>query len=392
MAIASIEAHYVEIPLPGDFHPSWVPGLTQRHNRCLLVQVHDEVGHTGIGAGTVFEPRQAELGAYLMVDLIGRFLLGADPFEIERHARLVTRFGLMLGGRPWPLECALWDLMARISGVPLYKLLGGARERIRTYLSFGESLQTRDLAARLEAIDARLEDGFRAFKLRSRSERYRDDVRMMEAVRAHVGDEIALMVDCNQGWNLSPLGAEWSYEEARELCRAASRLGFLWVEEPRHRFDLGGLARLCAEVEVTIAGGELNQGLHEFEMLIDGDCLDKLQPDACLAGGTLMVRKVAALCEARGKGFSPHTWTNGIGLLHNLHIACGVPNCDLLEYPYEEPGWVPDARDALLRDPPRPVDGVLAVPQRPGIGCEIDPEALERWGRSLSRVSGSGRG
>jgi L-alanine-DL-glutamate epimerase-like enolase superfamily enzyme len=207
----------------------------------------------------------------------------------------------------------------------------------------------------------------------------------MEAIRAHVGDEVDLMIDCNQGWNLSPLGAEWSYEEAREFCLAAQGLGFRWVEEPRHRFAFEELSRLCRDVEITIAGGELNQGLHEFEVLLERGCLDKLQPDVCLAGGTLMARKVAALCEVRGKGFSPHTWTNGIGLLHNLHLACGVPNCEILEYPFEEPGWVPEARDAMLLDPPRPKGGVLEVPQRPGIGCDLDPEALERYGEKLTK-------
>ena len=384
MTITRIEATYLEIPLPADFHPSWVPGLAMQHNRCMVVEVHDDSGHTGVGAGTVFEQRQAELGAYVAADAIGRFLIGADPFEIEKHATLVTRFGLMIGGRPWPLECALWDLMAKIAGLPLYKLLGGSRQQIRLYCSFGESLQTKDVAARKDALDARIEEGFRAFKLRSRSDDYRDDVRMLEAVRAHVGDDIELMVDCNQGWNLSPLGAEWSYPDARDFCLAAEALGFRWVEEPRYRFDFEGLARLRGEVGVPIAGGELNQGLHEFQLLLDHECLDKLQPDVCLAGGTLMAKKVAALCEARSKGFSPHTWTNGIGLLHNLHLACGVPNCDILEYPYEEPGWVPEARDAMLQDPPRPKDGVLAVPQAPGIGCALDPDAMERYGTKLS--------
>jgi L-alanine-DL-glutamate epimerase-like enolase superfamily enzyme len=383
MAIRAVETWYLEIPLPADFHPSWIPGLTQTHNRCLVVRVNDDSGHAGIGAGTVFERKQAELGSYVAADLVGRFLTGADPFEIEKHAKLVTRFGLMLGGRPWPLECALWDLMARIAGLPLYKLLGGSRDRIPVYCSFGESVLVKDAAARKEAIDARRDEGFTAFKLRSRSPDYRTDVGLMERIRDHVGDEVDLMIDCNQGWNLSPLGAEWSHEDARQFCLAAQALGFRWVEEPRHRFDFDSLARLCREVDITIAGGELNQGLHEFKTLLDGDCLDKLQPDVCLAGGTLMARKVAALCEARGKGFSPHTWTNGIGLLHNLHLACGVPNCDVLEYPYEEPGWVPEARDAMLLQPPRPQQGVLEVPPGPGIGCELDPEALERYGVKL---------
>lgn len=384
MAIERIEAWYLEIPLPAPFHPSWIPGLTQTHNRALVVRVHDDGGATGVGAGTVFERRQAELGAYATADLIGRFLKGADPFAIERHAKLITRFALMIGGRPWPLECALWDLQARMAGVPLYKLLGGSRERIRLYCSFGESLAHKDLPARIDAVDARRAEGFSAFKLRSRSADWRDDVALMEGVRAHVGDDVELMIDCNQGWNLSPLGAEWSYEDAREFCRAAGDLGFRWVEEPRHRYDYEGLARLCREVDVTIAGGELNQGLHEFQVLLDGDCLDKLQPDVCLAGGTLMARKVAELCALRSKGFSPHTWTNGVGLLHNLHLACGVPNCDILEYPFEEPGWIPDVRDAMLLEPPRPRDGELAVPTGPGLGCELDPEALERWGTQLA--------
>jgi L-alanine-DL-glutamate epimerase-like enolase superfamily enzyme len=383
MAITGIEAAYLDIPLPADFFPSWIPGRTQSHNRCVVVEVRDDSGQVGVGASTCFERKQAEVIKYIAVDLIGQFLIGADPFAIERHSKLVTRFAMMFGGRPWLLECALWDLMAKLAGQPLYKLLGGARESIPLYCSFGESLLVKDVAARKEAIDARVADGFRAFKLRSRSADYRDDVRLMEAIRDHVGDEIDLMIDCNQGWNLSPLGAEWSYPEAYQFCRAAESLGFRWVEEPRDRFDYEGLTRLCAEVEIPIAGGELNQGLHEFKLLLERDCLDKLQPDVTLAGGIAMARKVATLCEARGKGFSPHTWTNGVGLLLNLHLACGVPNCDILEYPFEEPGWVPAARDAMLLDPPRPRDGVMRAPNRPGIGVELDREAMERYGTRL---------
>jgi L-alanine-DL-glutamate epimerase-like enolase superfamily enzyme len=383
MAITGFRTTFLDIPLPADFHPSWIPGQTQTHNRCVVIEVQDDSGHVGIGASTCFEKEQAEVVKYIAVDLIGRFLIGADPFAIERHSKFITRFALMFGGRPWLLECALWDLMAKLAGQPLYKLLGGTRDRIRVYCSFGESLQIKDIAARKEAVDARRAEGFTAFKLRSRSVDYRDDVRLMQAIRDHVGDEVDLMIDCNQGWNLSPLGAEWSYEDTREFCKAAEALGFRWVEEPRHRFDYEGLARLCDDVNVTIAGGELNQGLHEFKLLLDRDCLDKLQPDVTLAGGIAMARKVATLCEARGKGFSPHTWTNGIGLLLNLHLACGVPNCDILEYPLEEPGWVPEARDAMLSEPLRPRDGVIEIPRGPGIGVELDRDVMEKHGTRL---------
>ncbi len=383
MAITEFETTYLDIPLPADFFPSWIPGRTQSHNRCVVIEVHDDSGHVGVAASTCFEKEQAEVVKYIAVDLIGRFLIGADPFEIEKHAKLVDRFAMMFGGRPWLVECALWDLMAKIAGQPLYKLLGGARDRIPAYCSFGESVLVKDVAARKDAVDARMAEGFRAFKLRSRSVDYRDDVRLMEAIREHVGDDIDLMIDCNQGWNLSPLGAEWSYEDTREFCRAAELLDFKWVEEPRPRFDFEGLSRLCIDVDITIAGGELNQGLHEFKILLDRDCLGKLQPDVTLAGGIAMAHKVATLCEARGKDFSPHTWTNGIGLLLNLHLACGVPNCHILEYPYEEPGWVPEMRDAMLVEPVRPRDGILEVPSGPGIGVELDRDAMKRYGTRL---------
>ena len=96
-----------------------------------------------------------------------------------------------------------------------------------------------------------------------------------------------------------------------------------------------------------------------------------------------MAKKVAALCETRNKAFSPHTWTNGIGFLHNLHLGCGVQNCHILEYPYEEPGWVPDARDAMLVDPPRPKNGEISVPTAPGIGVELNPDVMEQYGTTL---------
>ncbi len=115
MAIAKIQATYLEIPLPAAFNPSWVPGLTMMHNRCIVVEVHDDSGAVGIGAGTVFEERQAEFGKFVAVDTIGRFLMGGDPFAIERHSETIDRFAFILGGRPWPLECALWDLQAKLA-------------------------------------------------------------------------------------------------------------------------------------------------------------------------------------------------------------------------------------------------------------------------------------
>ena len=144
------------------------------------------------------------------------------------------------------------------------------------------------------------------------------------------------------------------------------------------------LSALTAASRVPIAGGELHSaGLPELGMMIERRCYNIFQPDAIFTGGIAQTMEVIRLLRKHGLAYSPHTWTNGIGLLLNLHLACGVPNCDVLEYPFEEPGWVPEARDAMLIDPPRPRDGVIEVPRGPGIGVELDREVMEKHGTRL---------
>ena len=110
------------------------------------------------------------------------------------------------------------------------------------------------------------------------------------------------------------------------------------------------------------------------------DALDVLQPDAVLAVGILRARELAEQILPTGLWFTPHTWTNGIGLLANLHLAAGVGGGPFLELPFDPPGWTPERRDFMLAEPVRPnADGVLAVPDRPGLGFELDEEAVERY-------------
>jgi L-alanine-DL-glutamate epimerase-like enolase superfamily enzyme len=107
--------------------------------------------------------------------------------------------------------------------------------------------------------------------------------------------------------------------------------------------------------------------------------LDVVQNDVVLAGGMLRTRTIAELAMARGRWFTPHTWTNGIGLLANLHVAAGVGGGPFIEVPYDPPGWTPERRDAFLAEPIRPdADGVLRVPATPGIGARLDEVAVRR--------------
>jgi L-alanine-DL-glutamate epimerase-like enolase superfamily enzyme len=124
----------------------------------------------------------------------------------------------------------------------------------------------------------------------------------------------------------------------------------------------------------------MTRTMRELVAAIDTDAFDVHQPDVVLAGGMSTGRRIGELALAQGRWFSPHTWTNGIGLLANLHVVAGVGGGPFIEYPYDPPGWTAERRDFMLREPIRPDrDGVLRVPQRPGIGVELDDVAMRRF-------------
>ena len=145
---------------------------------------------------------------------------------------------------------------------------------------------------------------------------------------------------------------------------------------PRPRRPTPGAA-CCAEWRVWAACAAIGA----ISLLyIDVDAFDVYQPDVVLAGGLSRARTIAEIALARGRWFTPHTWTNGIGLLANLHVAAGVGGGPFLEFPYDPPGWTPERRDFMLAEPVRPgPDGVLRVPARPGLGVDLDEAAMKRY-------------
>lgn len=380
MAIASIETHFFEYPLEKEFHPAWIPGHAQTHNRCVILKLITNDGLEGIAAASVFSEDQARLLKFIVEDTIGQFLIGGDPDAVVMYRDLVTRFGLMIGGRPWLVEAALWDLIGKASEIPLYQHWGGTGEPIELYASTGE---TNSVERSPEQALAAREAGFRGIKLRAHNTDYQDDIRAVAAVRDAVGDSMKVLVDANQGWSLSPFGPKWEYDTALAFAQAIAEYDVYWLEEPLDRFDFNGLAKLRRSAKVPIAGGEMNQGLHEFKILFEKGCLDVYQPDATLAGGVLMAREVAKMAQEHKVRFSPHTWTNGIGFAINAQIAASVPNCPILEFPYEPGSWSPQARDAMLTKPFLPEDGMLTLPDVPGIGIELDPDAMKQFAKRL---------
>lgn len=371
MKIAKLSVSLLSYPLPAALHPSWAPGRTFTTTSCSLIRIETDEGIEGIGAG----PEVGLAGVYTIADLVAPYLIGKDPFAVEQISPIL-RHAARDGSYPWGVEMALWDIIGKACGQPAYRLWGGYRATLPVYASLAELCEPAEQIDRLHALR---EQGFRAAKLRLRRPTIAADIALVEQVRLALGDTMTLMVDANQAHVMPSPGPHnfWSYSDALQVARAMQDLGAAWLEEPLPRYDLKQLASLCAVVDIPIAGGELNIGLHEYKQLVDMECYDIIQADCSFSEGIFQLRKVAGLAELAYKQFIPHTWSNGIGLAANLHLAAAVPNCPWFEYPVDPPAWTIEARDFMIRQPFRiSSDGTITVSSLPGLGIQLDEEAV----------------
>lgn len=371
LRIAAVEVRLLEYELDEPFYPTWLPGYPQTFNRVNLVILETDEGIKGYSASPAFGTEAAHLG-----ELLAPFLIGRDPFNVEEIVQIL-RSATFLGQRIWYIEPALWDIIGKAAGLPVYRLLGGFQDRVRAYASTGE---LRGPEERLEYVEEVRKLGIKAVKLRFHSLDWREDLEVARAVREHFpGMEI--MVDANMGWRVAGMGEapRWDLATAVRVAQELEELGVLWLEEPLDKNDFQGYRLLRQKVNIPLAGGEMNQDLHEFRELVRQGSLDILQPDATLSGGILMAKKIAALAEAHNLGFAPHTWTNGLGLAINLQVMGAAPNCTWAEWPFEPPGWTPLARDFFLKEPIMVEEGYIRIPRGPGLGVEVDLEAIEEY-------------
>ena len=374
MKINQIECSLIEYPLPAPLRPAWAPGRVFTTTNCTLLRVHTDEGVSGVGAG----PEVGMLGINTFADLVAPYVLGKDPFMVEQISPYL-RVAARDGSYPWAFEMALWDIIGKVTQQPVYRLWGGFQNRMPAYASLAE---VPSFEEQIERIHLLRSGGMRAFKLRLRRSSIKEDIALVEHVRSVFGDQIDLMVDANQAHVMpspKPIGA-WSYNEALTIARAMQDLKVLWLEEPLPRYNYHQLAQLAEAVDIPIAGGELNIGLHEYKMMVDMNCYDIIQADAAFSEGIFQLRKVAALAEMSFKKFIPHTWSNGIGLAANLQLAASIPNCPWFEFPVDPPGWTVEARDFMLKQPFQvDADGTISLSEAPGLGLELDEWAIQKY-------------
>jgi L-alanine-DL-glutamate epimerase-like enolase superfamily enzyme len=238
-------------------------------------------------------------------------------------------------------------------------------------------LSTPDERAEL-AVELK-DQGWQAMKLRIHHEAMAEDIRTVEMVREAVGDGMDLLVDANQaqsadGWQP---GVLWDYRRALDTARALQDLGCRWLEEPLPRYAFDDLARLNAQVNMAIAGGENNRGLHEFVRMVKQDVYDLLQPEGMVTGGLTNLRKIGTLAELFGKQIAPHHGGRQLGTVAHAHLVASWDHSPYLELLHEPPiGDYRHGFSALLNPLVVEDDGCVPLPQGAGLGVEIDRDLI----------------
>ena len=379
MKITDITYDCVEVPYSQPFHPTWYPGKTEQGQIIFVVRVHTDEGITG------YSCMEAPHGILPIVcdtmEYAKMFVVGDDPCDIEKimpKLRNVAR----VATRPWVIENACWDIIGKKAGMPVYKILGAARDRIPVYAAWGE---LRSNEQRYDDAQRLVDMGFRAVKLRFSHEKMKDDIAIVETVRKAVGDKLEIMVDANQGTacerNNNSFPPIWSYNRALETAREMERLNCAWLEEPLWRYDFDGLARLNSSVDIPIAGGEINIGIPDFKLMLDKNCFDILQPNCTMSTGISYIRRIAALADSYGKVVNPHAYIPGMGVLQSMHLVASYTNFTWLEYPRDPPSLTPEVFQGVLKENylVDKTDGCIPMPQAPGFGIDIDEELVKKY-------------
>jgi D-galactarolactone cycloisomerase len=356
---------------------NWVGARNmQRIGGTAFIEVHTDQGLIGLGPTVA----QDEIAA------LKNLLVDRDPFDIERLAAQLRAAGgggggRAAGGRSFTArggasaEIALWDLIGKATNQPLYRLWGAPKEKIMPYASqmrLGTPEERGRQAGKLKS------QGWQAIKYRTHFQTFKDDIRLIEEARKQVGDDWMITADANMA-SAAPVAGrafQWDYRRAAETAREYERMKVYWLEEPLPKYDFAQLAELNRSMNMILAGGEGNNGLHEFRSLLEQGCYDMVQPEV-LTQGPMILRKTAVVAESMGKYCVPHNGGRDLGVICCMHLVASWPNAPILELWHDPPELDYAHGFAVFENPPTiDKDGYFQLPQGPGLGVTMNKEML----------------
>ena len=339
-----------------------------------VVRIDTDEGVSGIGlSGAVLESQTEEGGASMdaarmvarsILEHLKQYVIGQDPFDTERiwdemwQPKLVGRRGIttrVISG----IDIGLWDIKAKVAGRPLYKMLGGFADKVPVYVAGGYYEEGKGLEALAAEMQAAVAMGTNAVKMKVGGATINEDVERVRAVREAVGADVKLMVDAN---------CAYRYYEAIELARKIEQYDVFWLEEPVNPDDYEGHRLISRATSIPVATGENEYTRYGFRDLIQNRCAAIIQPDAMIMGGVTEFMKVAALAQAHDLPIAPH----GMQEVH-VHLVAAIPNGLTLEFygGATDPMW-----GKMFKETLRIEDGFVRPPDGPGLGIELNDEAL----------------
>lgn len=368
----------------------WLVGVGGR-NLCF-VKVETDQGIHGIGEAYSCGPDEATRAVVMDFK---PWLIGQDPRNIEHIWNLMynfTRFpgGMVVNAAMSGIDHALWDIAGKAAGLPTYMLLGGkVRDKIRVYESCGGSTP-RELAENGKRLVEKY--GYTALKMRPQPGKdnqlpynavTRQAAERVRALRDAVGPDVDIGCDIHARF--------FEVRRAAALARAIEPYHPMWLEEPIRPENEHAMQKLAEQVNIPLASGECNYTRHEFRKILALQALDIVQPDICVCGGLLEMKKIATMAEAHYVMVAPHNPMGPLATVVNVHFAASTPNFLVLEY---HPDDVSPRKD-LLKEPLMVKDGYIPLPTKPGLGVELNEEAFRHyppkpWHRGFDyRVDGS---
>ena len=330
----------------------------------FITEIRTDQGLVGIGPGNM-DPA--------LLPAVQALLVGADPFDVDLHAARLYSIASAGNRGTAGVEIALWDLIGKAAGQPLYKLWGGGRDMVPAYSS---QLRLSTPEERADQAVSMKSQGWQAIKFRGSFATMKDDLRLVELTRKAVGNDFVIMVDGNKATldYGSQKGVPWDFTRAYQTAKEYQSMNVYWLEEPLPRYDFDGLAELNRLIEMKLAGGEGNRGIHEFRTLLERGCFDIVQPEVMLEG-PLHLRKIAVLAESMNKMCIPHVGDSRLGTICDLHLVASWPNAPYLEIFNDVPIGNYEYPFAMFENPPvLDKNGYFKVPDGPGLGMTIKKE------------------
>ncbi len=330
---------------------------------CVVVRVHTDAGLVGVGEA-MGRPGPTATASYVN-DILAPMLEGTDPRQIEVHWVAMSEQLSFAPTAVSGVDIALWDLRGQMNGESIAQALGGPfRTELACYASPVPYLPDPEASA-AKALDF-VNQGFRAVKLKI-GRGVGVDLDHVAAVRAAIGPDIKLMVDCNGAYTVA---------DSIPLGRGLVKHDVFWFEEPVHRQFRDDLAAIRRRVDLPIASGEWLDSIWGFRDLLDAEGADVLMPNITRCGGITGFRRIAEAAALRNVTIAPHGVGAGIGILAALQASAAIENFTIYEYNQ----LFNPLRHAVLDEPLRFEDGMLHLPAAPGVGSRLNQESVDRFG------------